>query len=131
MKKLMSVFLMIYFTSPGYAQKKTKPDTTVYNAVEVNPEFPGGDRALNKYLFTKIRIPKTDDTLNFAKRTVIQFVVEKNGSLSNFSFLKGSKLLSDQLIKLMRSSPKWTPGLLKGKIASAKKVIAIQIELGE
>ena len=47
----------------------------------------------------------------------ISFVVDKNGELTNVEVLKssGDVLLDAEALRVVRTSPKWTPGMMKGK----------------
>ena len=100
-------------------------DTTIHAIVNQMPEFPGGQQALFDYLANNIRYP---DKANGAQgRVIITFVVEQDGSISNVVIAKssGNKWLDQEGIRLIKSMPKWKPGVLKGEIVRVKYSVPI------
>lgn len=91
-------------------------DTTVYEFVEVMPEFPGGEAELLSWasdrVSSSIRLPcsSVSGTLRF------QFIVEPNGEVSNMQLLKSPCKGNDVvLLRKLKLMPKWKPGLQDGK----------------
>ncbi|RKR83418.1 TonB-like protein [Mucilaginibacter gracilis] len=130
MRKLVYIILLICLPLFCIAQK-AEVDTTVYNAVEVQPKFPGGEAALGKLLMDNVHYPKNNENVMLESRTVIQFIVEKDGTLTNFEKLKGADVIYDQIVNSLKKAPKWTPGSLNGKVVRVRYFIPIQICLGE
>ena len=100
-------------------------DTTIHAIVNQMPEFPGGQQALFDYLANNIRYP---NKANGAQgRVIITFVVEQDGSISNVEIAKsaGNKWLDREGIQLIKSMPKWKPGVLKGKVVRVKYSVPI------
>ena len=100
-------------------------DTTIHAIVNQMPEFPGGQQALFDYLANNIRYP---NKANGAQgRVIITFVVEQDGSISNVEIAKsaGNKWLDQEGIQLIKSMPKWKPGVLKGKVVRVKYSVPI------
>jgi len=49
-------------------------------------------------------------------KVTLTFVVERDGSVTNVKVLKGvDKLLDDEAVKAIEASPKWSPGLQRGR----------------
>jgi len=88
-----------------------------YFQVEVMPMFRGGD--LNKFRdWVQKRTPYPPAAVeNKIRGTVfLTFIVEKDGSVSNVTVVKGvDPLLDDEAVKSISESPKWTPGLQRGQ----------------
>jgi hypothetical protein len=61
----------------------------VYAAVQKQPEFPGGIKSFYMFLGKVVRYPKMDRENNVQGRVIVQFIVEKNGSLSAIKALRG------------------------------------------
>lgn len=90
-------------------------DTTIYNAVDIGAEFPGGTREFMNHLIKTIRYPADARRQHIQGKVFLQFVVEKDGVLSNIKVVRGvSPDLDAEAIRVIKSSPKWHPGLLKG-----------------
>lgn len=136
MRQYIFTFVVCLFIFQSNAQ--TAVDTTVYEEkdtvhVHVKPEFPGGTTEFYKFM-GPIRIvydPK-DSALYRSGYIVIEFIVEKNGQLSNIKAVEGKSLTPtcDQIIinKLLKS-PRWEPGLQNGIPIRVRKVYATRFKL--
>lgn len=92
----------------------------VYEFVEEMPEFPGGIEALFKWLSENI---KPHEEIG---RCVVEFIVEKDGSLSNPKIIKSkTPKLDAEVIRLVKAMPKWKPGKEKGKTVRVKYSLPI------
>ena len=65
-------------------------DDPVFEVTEEPAQYPGGQAALMQYLAQNIRYPKISAENGVQGRVIVQFVVEKDGSLSNFAVVKTS-----------------------------------------
>ena len=65
-------------------------DDPIFDIVEEPAQYPGGQAALMQYLAQNIRYPKISAENGVQGRVIVQFVVEKDGSLSNFAVVKKS-----------------------------------------
>lgn len=83
-------------------------DTTVYEVVEIMPEFQGGDlTTFYKWVRANLREPGN----GIRARVLVEFIVEKDGTLSNFDIVRSpDQALSDEALRVVKQSPKWTPG---------------------
>jgi TonB family protein len=89
----------------------------IYNAVEINPSFPGGEKAMAEFIDKTMRYPAMAKQNNTQGRVFIQFVVETDGSLSDLKILRDpGNGLGDETIRIFKQSPKWIPGMRKGKV---------------
>ena len=97
--------------------------------VEVMPEYPGGDEARMKFLADNLQYPKTTRHLPSGK-VVIGFVVEKDGSLTNFSIIRSvDRLLDEEVIRVIKLMPKWKAGEQRGKPVRVQMQIPITFTL--
>lgn len=79
----------------------------VYTTVEKMPEFPGGMKAFQQYV--QKNLPQQD--VKEKGVVIIQFIVEKNGNISNPTIARGFKAEMDTLaLNLVSNMPKWIPG---------------------
>lgn len=65
-------------------------DDPVFEVTEEPAQYPGGQAALMQYLAQNIRYPKISAENGVQGRVLVQFVIEKDGSLSNFAVVKKS-----------------------------------------
>jgi TonB family protein len=96
-------------------ETKSKTDSIdVYIFVDQMPEFPGGISALNKYISEKLYEPTKDRCeYKFSGTVYVNFIVEKDGSLSNIKILKGTNGCSacdTKALEIIKTMPKWIPG---------------------
>lgn len=87
----------------------------VYTAVEQPAEFPGGMGEFYKFISKNFRYPAKGAEVQ--GRVFISFIVEKNGSLTNFKVLRGlGNSLDEEAIRILKLSPKWKPGRHNGTV---------------
>lgn len=100
-------------------------DTMVYSGPEVMPEFPGGITALEKYIdMTKKGLPADCGTNG---SVFVSFIVEKDGSLSNFINLREvNTTCGNDVIASLKKMPNWKPGMQNGKQVRAKYIIPVK-----
>ncbi len=113
MKKYLLVCALIFVVVSLKAQTSpAKEDTTIYSTgIQVSPNFPGGPAEFGKFLSANVHIPDADKKSNTQGRVFLQFVVEKDGSLSHYKAIRTpSETLTAEAIRVMMLSPKWSPG---------------------
>ena len=108
-------------------------DTTeqIYMVVEQMPEFPGGMGELMTYLGENIKYPSKAKENQWEGRTICQFVVEKDGSISNAEIVKssGSQLLDVEARRVILNMPNWTAGIQNGDSVRVKFTIPVTFKL--
>jgi len=88
----------------------------IFTAVERAPEFPGGLNAFGLFLTRSIRYPVTAREGNKQGRVIVNFVVEGDGSLTNFRIARSAGAdLDEEALRVMGMSPKWLPGMQNGR----------------
>lgn len=79
---------------------------------EVMPEFPGGDDALMTYLQKKIKYPKSALKKEIEGNVIVRFVITPNGEVTDAKVTKAvSPEVDEEALRVVRSMPKWKPGL--------------------
>lgn len=89
-----------------------------YKTVQVKPEFPGGLQNFYNYVTRHIEFKNIDDSAKGQKLSVtISFIVEKDGSMSNFSTVEDPGFgLGKEVIRVLQNmKTKWNPGIQNGK----------------
>ncbi len=88
-------------------------DDKVYTEVDVMPEFPGGQQALYKYLGNNLRVKVEGTEEALQGRVFVNFIIEKDGSISNVKVVKGAdgcEACNKEAVRVVSSMPKWSPG---------------------
>ena len=110
--------------------KELLPDDSVYNNIEVMPEFPGGMEAMMKYLSENIKYPEQAKEKNTQGRVLVSFVVEKDGSISNVKVARGiGNGCDEEAVRVISAMPKWKPGKHNGKKVRVSFAIPISFKL--
>jgi len=109
-------------------------DDTIYETlvhpVEVDPEFPGGNEALYKYLAQNIKYPEKAKADKIEGRVVVGFVIEKDGSISNAEVRRSVNVEMDaEALRVINAMPKWQPGTMEGKPVRVHYNIPITFKL--
>lgn len=90
-------------------------ENTIFEVVEEMPAYPGGMEALMKFINTNVRYPQIAHTNGTQGRVIAQFIVEKDGSISNIKVIRSvSAELDGEAIRVLATMPKWIPGTQKG-----------------
>ena len=88
----------------------------IFTAVEQGPEFVGGQAKMYQYLGENIKYPAAAQRANISGRVFVKFVVEDDGSIGEVNVMKGIGFGCDEeAIRVVKSMPKWKPGVQNGK----------------
>lgn len=89
---------------------------TYYEVVDEPASFPGGPSAMMQYMAANMHYPKEAAERNIQGRVLIQFIVEKDGKLSNIKVLQGvDPLIDKEAERVVSEMPAWIPGKNKGE----------------
>ena len=111
-------------------QPKEAAQGEVFLVVEEQPMFPGGMGEMMKYLQTNIKYPEQAKSNGVEGRVIVQFVVNKDGSISNDTVVRSvDPLLDAEAIRVVRSMPNWTPGKQKGEAVRVRFTLPVTFRL--
>jgi protein TonB len=98
--------------------------------VEDPATFPGGIAAFYEYLKKNLNYPNQAKRMGIEGRVFVQFVVEKDGSLTDIHVVKGIGAGCDEeAVRVLKNSPKWKPGKQRGKAVRQKMIQNILFKL--
>lgn len=98
----------------------------IFTLVEEYPSFDGGDLAFIKFVQKNLIYPEKARRMGLEGRVFVQFIVEKDGSLTNVTVLKGlNGGCNEEAIRVMQKSPKWLSGKQRGRPIRVQMVIPI------
>ena len=102
----------------------------VFDMVEQMPTFPGGQQELMAYLGKNIKYPTIAQENGTQGRVIIQFVVERDGSISDVHVARGvDPYLDKEAVRVVKSMPKWLPGKQNGKAVRVKFTVPVMFRL--
>ena len=104
----------------------------LFDDVEEMPSFPGGAAALMQYFASNISYPVVAKELGIQGSMVVQFIVGKDGSISQAKVVKSvDPSLDNEAVRVVSSMLKWVPGMQNGQAVNVKYTIPVPFKLDE
>lgn len=105
-------------------------DETIYQIVEENPSFPGGDAACMKWLAENIKYPPICVEQGIQGRVIATFVVNRDGSIVDIEIVRSpDPYLSKEAERVLKLMPRWKPGKQRGKPVRVKFSLPVMFRL--
>ncbi|GHT20508.1 cell envelope biogenesis protein TonB [Bacteroidia bacterium] len=102
----------------------------IFVSVEQGAEFPGGIQELYKHISDNLRYPAIAQENGIQGKTTLRFVVEKDGSVSDVTVLRGFDTNCDkEAVRVVKSLPKFQPGRQNGRAVRQYYTIPITFKL--
>ena len=124
------------YTAPGFNNEIAATDSTNTSnkqdedyviTVEQMPEFKGD---LLKFLSKKVRYPKSALENKIEGKVIVQFIIEKDGSISNVEIVKKAGWgMDEEAIRVIKLMPNWKPGKQNGKAVRVLFTLPINFKL--
>ncbi|RJP73575.1 MAG: energy transducer TonB [Ignavibacteriales bacterium] len=112
----------------SYAQEVQKEK--VYTDADVLPEYPGGIDALIKEIVQNIKYPQKAKEENIQGKVLVQFVVKKDGSVTDVKVLEGiDKACDEEAVRVVKELKQFKPGTKDGKAVAVQMVLPIAFKL--
>lgn len=110
--------------------KQQVEENKVFDVVEQMPSFPGGMGALMSWLGQNIKYPVIAAENGVQGRVIVQFVVEKDGSITDVKVAKSvDPSLDKEAARVVSAMPKWTPGKQNGSAVRVKYTVPVTFKL--
>ena len=114
-------------------KKETPKEDPVYDVVENNAQFKGGEAAMYKFITENMKYPQIAIANKKQGRMKVQVLVEKDGTLSDYKIFgnpfgddEAGKALEEEGLRVLKlTSGNWTPAKVKGKTVRSHFVIPI------
>ena len=111
------------------AARNSETDT-VMDKCEVMPKFPGGESGMMKFLTENVKYPKEALDKGITGRVLVEFVVERDGSINDVKIMKSvDPILDNEAIRIVKAMPKWEPGTMNGKAVRVKHTLPVTFRL--
>ncbi|MBO4840014.1 MAG: M56 family metallopeptidase [Bacteroidaceae bacterium] len=105
-------------------------DDKIYDRVEENAQFPGGNMAMYKWIANHLQYPEECREKGIQGRVTMTFVVDTDGSIREIKALRSpDPLLSKEAIRVVNAMPKWKPAKDKGKVVRSHFRLPIVFKL--
>ena len=108
--------------------KHEEEQNKIFEVVEQQPQFPGG--SVNGWLADHIKYPVVAAENGISGRVVVQFVVERDGSVSQVKVVRGvDPSLDKEAQRVISSMPKWIPGKQNGQAVRSRFTVPVTFRL--
>ena len=115
--------------APGPAVEEGD-ENDIFEVVEQNPSFPGGEAELMKWLHKNLKYPPVAQENGIQGKVYIQFVVNKDGSIVDPKIIRSADTsLDKEAMRVVQAMPKWTPGRQRGKAVRVRFTLPITFRL--
>lgn len=102
----------------------------IFEVVEKNPEFSYNGMSLMQYLGKSIKYTTIAQETGTQGRVIVQFVVNKDGSIVDVKVVRGvDPYLDKEAIRVISTMPKWKPGEQRGKPVRCKFTVPVMFKL--
>jgi len=113
--------------------KKEEDENKIFDKVEIEAAFPGGDAKWRQYLERNAngQVATDNGAPEGTYTTVVQFVVDKEGNISDVRALTNHGYgMEEEAMRVIRKGPKWTPAVQNGRQVKAyrKQPITFQVQ---
>jgi len=100
-----------------FDDEKELDETIPFMLIEEQPTFMGGDhRNFTKWVFANLKYPELAAQNGIQGRVTLEFTIDIDGSVTNVRVIKGiDPSLDAEALRVVSNSPKWSPGLQRGK----------------
>jgi protein TonB len=114
-------------------EKKVEDENKIFDKVEIEASFPGGDAKWRQYLERNAngQVATDNGAPEGTYTTVVQFVVDKEGNISDVKALTNHGYgMEEEAMRVIRKGPKWTPAVQNGRQVKAyrKQPITFQVQ---
>lgn len=127
---LLSI-LLVSSKLESYCQEEDT-EIEIFTIVEEMPKYPGGDEAIFQFIEDNLIYPELAKAKRIEGVVVIEYVVEKDGSLSNIEILRDIGYgCGEEALRLVKSMPTWSPGKQRGQPVPVAFKLPIRFKLGK
>src|SRR5450631_4379167 len=100
-----------------------------FTKVEIESEYPGGQAAWARYLNKNLHYPDEAVSNEIQGDVVVQFIVDKEGLVSEVEAVSGPNQLRDEAVRVIKKSGKWTTAVQNGRQVKYYKKQPIKFRL--
>ena len=105
-------------------------ENMIFGLIEQQPEFPGSEAALMKFIKDNLRYPADAARDSIQGRVTLSFAVEEDGSITNVEVMRSpDERLTKEAIRVIQMMPRWMPGKQRGKPVRVKYLLPISFRL--
>jgi len=116
--------------TPVEVEEEEVEEQQIFQVVEEQPEFPGGMSECMKWLGKNIKYPTISQENGVQGRVIVQFVVNRDGSIVDAVVARGvDPYLDKEALRVVSMMPKWKPGKQRGKEVRVRFTLPVMFRL--
>ena len=115
----------------GVVEEEVVEEDQPFLIAETMPSFQGGDlNTFRAWVQQNVKFPQIALENGIQGRVVLSFVIEKDGRLTNIQVLQTpDRSLSDEAIRVLSKSPKWSPGKQRNQVVRVKYTLPVDFRV--
>ena len=87
---------------------------------------------LLKWVYQYLKYPKAAVSNGIQGRVIVEFIVSKDGNVTDVRVARSAdQLLDDEAVRVVKASPKWKPGQVKGMKVNTIMSVAVDFRLSK
>ena len=116
------------YDGDSWGEEESDGEADIFQVVEDMPQFPGG--SVQKWITKNVKYPMIAQENNIQGKVFVQFVIEKDGSVSDVKVARSvDPSLDKEAIRVVKAMPKWKPGKQRGKPVRVSYTVPINFQL--
>lgn len=116
------------YDGDSWGEEESDGEADIFQVVEDMPQFPGG--SVQKWIAKNVQYPMIAQENNIQGKVFVQFVIEKDGSVSDVKVARSvDPSLDKEAIRVVKAMPKWKPGKQRGKPVRVSYTVPINFQL--
>lgn len=116
------------YDGDSWGEEESEGEADIFQVVEDMPQFPGG--SVQKWIAKNVKYPMIAQENNIQGKVFVQFVIEKDGSVSDVKVARSvDPSLDKEAIRVVKAMPKWKPGKQRGKPVRVSYTVPINFQL--
>lgn len=112
--------------------KEEKQKLVIYDVVDEQAEYPGGNSAAQKFLAENVIYPETALKKKLEGKCYVKFVVSDTGKVFDIKVVRGVMDCTEcdkEVIRVLKLMPNWEPGKVDGKPVNSTFILPVQFKL--
>lgn len=131
----MALMAVAFFIGPSALVAQEPPVSSsdrVFENPDVLPFFTGGTPAMHNFIASTLSYPAEARDNDEQGLVVYTFVVEKDGTLSNFNIIhRAHPTLNEEALRILQSMPPWRPARHNGEIVRSETYVPMYFRLNK
>jgi Ca-activated chloride channel family protein len=112
-----------------FEEEKDTDEETLFVVVETMPEFPGGEKAMKKFIAENLVYPPLVKERGIKGKVYLTFIVKADGTISNINVLRGiGGGCNEEAVRVVKMMPRWKPGMQRAQPVAVQYNLVIEFK---